>query len=83
MTAMNWTEMCIKYKGFSVAILEKDPGDWVTVVATGKTFEEAEENAKKSGYPQAEVYCVPEEDTLFVGGGYEIPLSKVHFPKEL
>ena len=75
--------MCTKYRGFCVAVLEKKPADWVTLVAIGKTFHEVEENAKKNGYPDAEVYCVPLEDTLFIGGGYEIPLSQVHFPKEI
>lgn len=55
----------------------------MTVVAVAKRFSEAEENAKKNGYPDAQVYCVPLEDTLFIGGGYEIPLSQVHFSKEI
>jgi hypothetical protein len=83
MTVMNWEDMCIKYRGFCVATLEKKPADRITLVAVGKTFEEVEENAKNNGYPDAAVYCVPLEDTLFIGGGYEIPLSQVHFPKEI
>ncbi len=83
MTAISWTDMCTKYRGFCVAVLEKKPGDRVTVVAVAKRFSEAEENAKKNGYPDAQVYCVPLEDTLFIGGGYEIPLSQVHFSKEI
>jgi Family of unknown function (DUF5678) len=79
MAAKDLTEIARMYKGLYVALLGKD----LTVVAIGKTFEEATEKAASNGYAHAEVYCVPKEDTLFMGGGYEIPLSKVHFPSEV
>ncbi len=60
-------------------MLEKDPdpADWITVVATGKEFREAEENAKKNGYPNAFIAFLQERNTLNIGGGYEIELSDV------
>lgn len=61
--AIDWTELYKKYKGFWVAL--KD--DEVTVVATGKTPQEALENAKKKGYPDPYLTRVPEEIVSYVG----------------
>lgn len=77
MGAIDWTYIQRNYKGLYVAVLE-DEGK-ATVVATGKTFREALDNARRDGQHEAYISYVQEEIGLAIGGGYEIPLSHVHF----
>jgi len=61
---INWTHIYKKYKGFWVALKK----DQVTVIASGKTFKEAIEKAKKEGYPQPIMHRVPVKVMPYIGG---------------
>lgn len=62
--AIDWTEICKKYKGLWVGLKE----DEVTVVASGKTAKEVMEKAKEKGYPKPILLRVPTEVLPYVGG---------------
>lgn len=73
MAAIDWTDICRKYKGLYVAVLEEDG---VTVIATGATFREALENARRDSRHTFVSY-VPEEITLSICTGHEFSLSNI------
>ena len=60
---LDWTKIYKKYKGLWVAL--KD--DYTTVVASGKTPEEALKSARKNGLANPFLTRVPEEVMPFVG----------------
>ena len=62
--AIDWTEICKKYKGLWVGLKE----DERTVVASGKTAKEVMEKAEKSGYPKPILFRVPEKIVPYIGG---------------
>lgn len=62
--AIDWTEICKKYKGLWVGLKE----DEVTVVASGKTAKEVMARAKDKGYPKPILLRVPTEVLPYVGG---------------
>ena len=61
--AIDWTTIFEKYKGLWVAL--KD--DEQTVVGSGKTLQEALEEASKNGYDEPIVTRMPQELFPFVG----------------
>jgi hypothetical protein len=61
--AIDWTPIFEKYKGLWVAL--KD--DEQTVVGSGKTLQEALEEASKNGYDEPILARMPEELIPFVG----------------
>jgi Family of unknown function (DUF5678) len=61
--AIDWTLIFEKYKGLWVAL--KD--DEQTVVGSGKTLQEALEEASKNGYDEPIVTRMPEELRTFIG----------------
>jgi hypothetical protein len=61
--AIDWTPLCEKYKGLWVALKE----DEQTVVGSGKTLQEAVEEASKHGYDEPIVTRMPQELTPFLG----------------
>lgn len=62
--AIDWTEICKKYKGLWVG-LKKDEK---TVVASGKTVKAVMEEAKSKGYPKPILLKVPTKIMPYVGG---------------
>lgn len=67
--AIDWTNICKKYKGLWVGL--KD--DEKTVVASGKTVKEVMEKAQKKGYEKPILFRVPTKIIPYVGGFlYEI-----------
>ena len=62
--AIDWTQICKKYKGLWVG-LKKDEK---TVVASGKTVQEVMEKAKKKGYPMPILFRVPTKILPYIGG---------------
>ena len=61
--AINWTNICKKYRGQWVAL--KD--DEKTVVASGKTAKQAWEKAQDKGYKKPIMFRVPTEIIPYVG----------------
>ena len=61
--AIDWTELCTKYRGLWVALRE----DKKTVVASGTTVKEVMENAKQRGYEAPTLFHVPAQIVPFVG----------------
>ncbi|MDO8619808.1 MAG: DUF5678 domain-containing protein [bacterium] len=62
--AIDWTNICKKYKGLWVALLD----DEQTVVGSGKTLKGAIEKAQKSGYPDPIMMRVPARILPYIGG---------------
>ena len=65
MSAIDWTKIYKRYKGFWVAL--KD--DEKTVIASGKTAKEAWEKAQKKGYKKPILTKMPKELVAYVGFG--------------
>jgi hypothetical protein len=63
--AIDWTDICKKYKGLWVAL--KD--DEKTVVSSGKTAKEAWEKAQKKGFRKPILTRMPEKLIPYVGFG--------------
>ena len=63
MQAIDWTNLCKKYKGKWVAL--KD--DEITVISSGETLDETAEKAEKKGFKNPIFWSVPEKLTYFVG----------------
>ena len=61
--AIDWTEICKKYKGLWVGL--KD--DEKTVVASGKTAKEVMVKARKNGYHEPILLRVPEKILPYIG----------------
>jgi hypothetical protein len=61
--AIDWTPIFEKYKGLWVAL--KD--DEETVVGSGKTLQEALEEASNNGYDEPIVTRMPNDLTYFIG----------------
>ena len=61
--AIDWTKVYKKYKGLRVALLD----DEITVVGSGKTLENALEEASKKGYKNPIVMRMPTEILPYVG----------------
>ncbi|MDO8548482.1 MAG: DUF5678 domain-containing protein [bacterium] len=59
----DWTEIQKKYKGLWVALAD----DEETVLATGKTLKEAQEEARKKGHKDPIFTRMPEKLTTYVG----------------
>ena len=64
MSAIDWTEICKKYKGLWIG-LKKDEK---TVVASGKTVQEVMKGAENKGYPKPILFRVPTKIIPYVGG---------------
>lgn len=63
MASIDWTDICKKYKGLWVALLD----DQQTVVGSGRTLKEAKEEAQKNGHKSPIMMRVPERIIPFVG----------------
>lgn len=63
MMAIDWSEICKKYKGLWVG-LKKDEK---TVVASGKTVAEVMDSAKKKGCPKPILFRVPTRILPYIG----------------
>ncbi len=61
---IDWTKIYKKYKGLWVAL--KD--DEKTVVASGKTVQEAGSKAQEQGYKEPTMFRVPTKIMPYVGG---------------
>jgi hypothetical protein len=61
--AIDWTIISEEYKGLWVALKE----DEQTVVGSGKTLEEALEEASNNGYDEPIVTRMPNDLTYFIG----------------
>ena len=61
--AIDWTTIFEKYKGLWIALND----DEQTVVGSGKTLEEALEEASKNGYDEPIVTRMPEDLIPFFG----------------
>ena len=62
--AIDWTKIYERYKGFWVALDE----DEVTILAEGKTAQEALEKARERGYNDPILFRVPTQVLPYVGG---------------
>ncbi len=62
--AIDWTNICKKYKGLWVALLD----DEQTVVGSGQTLKEAIGKAQKSGYADPIMMRVPTRILPYIGG---------------
>ena len=62
--AIDWTEICRKYKGLWVGL--KD--DEKTVVTSGKTVRQVMKKAQKKGYAQPILFRVPAKIIPYIGG---------------
>lgn len=63
--AKDWTQIFNKYRGFWVALED----DEETVVASGKTAQEAADVAKQRGVTKPILARIPEELVTYVGFG--------------
>jgi hypothetical protein len=61
--AIDWTNIYEQYKGLWVALKE----DEQTVVGSGKTLQEALEEASDNGYDEPIVTRMPKDLTYFIG----------------
>lgn len=62
--AIDWTEICKKYKGLWIGLLD----DEQTVVASGETVREVMEKAQKKGHKKPILFKVPTEIVPYIGG---------------
>lgn len=64
MAAIDWTDICKKYKGLWVALLD----DQQTVVGSGNSIEKALAGARKKGHDDPIVVRVPTKILPYIGG---------------
>ena len=64
--AIDWTEICKKYKGLWIGLLD----DEQTVIASGKSVKDVMSKAKKKGFEKPILFRVPTEVVPYVGGSY-------------